>query len=190
MSEELAHATRQHRARWHHGSNAVRAEPPQLKRFIDAQDGRGSGSSFEQALREIEAGEKESCWIWYIFPQFLDPVRASSSNNRACQLHSQAEAIAFLQHDSLGPRFVQIATAVSKALENHWDTTRAATRVMGGRIDAIKLHHSATVFHLPAKKAGLKDIETLLQRFLVKLQEEGFAFEDPVMREKWDACRS
>mmetsp|Transcript_38355 Transcript_38355/g.76042 ORF Transcript_38355/g.76042 Transcript_38355/m.76042 type:complete len:205 (-) Transcript_38355:65-679(-) len=167
----------------------LRRNHPQLDRFIDAQDGR-AGSSFAQALRGMQTGAKQSCWIWHIFPQFLDPERAHSNLNRKYQLHNQAEAVAFLQHDCLGPRFVQIATAVAEALENHRDPTRAAIQVMGGRIDATKLHQSATAFHLAANKSGLKDIEVLLHRILVKLQEAGFAFEDPVMREKWDACGS
>ena len=36
-----------------------------LQRFKQAQ----SGSGFESALAEIEAGGKQGHWIWYVVPQ-------------------------------------------------------------------------------------------------------------------------
>ena len=36
-----------------------------LGRFIDAQE-----SIFEQVLSELRRGQKQSHWMWYIFPQF------------------------------------------------------------------------------------------------------------------------
>lgn len=35
-----------------------------LERFIEAQE-----KSYEEALKEIKNGRKETHWMWYIFPQ-------------------------------------------------------------------------------------------------------------------------
>jgi uncharacterized protein (DUF1810 family) len=37
-----------------------------LDRFLQAQK-----YSYDRAKREMEAGHKQSCWIWFIFPQIL-----------------------------------------------------------------------------------------------------------------------
>mmetsp|Transcript_40397 Transcript_40397/g.72559 ORF Transcript_40397/g.72559 Transcript_40397/m.72559 type:complete len:169 (+) Transcript_40397:59-565(+) len=154
-----------------------------LKRYIDAQNGvDGPGTPYRQALLEIQHGSKRSCWIWYVFPQFLDPARASSTNNQTYQLRSRAEAVAFLQDETLGPRFHAIAEAVAKALES-----AEVNKVMGGSVDAKKLHQSVTCFHLAAVSAELHDTAALLSLILERLQAGKFEFEDPVMKAKWDA---
>ena len=42
-----------------------------ITRFIEAQKG-----DYEEALAEITAGEKQSHWIWYVFPQLKGMVAA------------------------------------------------------------------------------------------------------------------
>ena len=50
---------------------------PNLERFVTAQ-----ARHYAIALAEVLAGRKQSCWVWFVFPQFLDPARAGSLNNR------------------------------------------------------------------------------------------------------------
>ena len=41
-----------------------------LQKFVDAQEyGYSFGETYETALSEIKNGEKETHWIWYVFPQ-------------------------------------------------------------------------------------------------------------------------
>lgn len=40
---------------------------PDLSRFVAAHSDPDSG--FAAALAELEAGQKQGHWIWYIFPQ-------------------------------------------------------------------------------------------------------------------------
>jgi len=39
-------------------------DPHNLKRFLDAQR-----SIYPQVLAELRAGQKQSHWMWFIFPQ-------------------------------------------------------------------------------------------------------------------------
>lgn len=155
-----------------------------LQRFIESQDGTGPGTTYAEALEEMQQGIKQSCWIWYVFPQFLDPARASSKNNQRFQIRSKAEAIAFLQDETLGPRFIKISRAVIAALEKN-----DAREAMGGSVDAKKLHQSVTVFHLAAKEAGMEETESLLHKILEQMfREPGsqFEFEDRLMKQTWE----
>eukprot|EP00927_Polykrikos_kofoidii_P009534 TRINITY_DN13977_c0_g1_i2.p1 TRINITY_DN13977_c0_g1~~TRINITY_DN13977_c0_g1_i2.p1 ORF type:complete len:164 (-),score=33.22 TRINITY_DN13977_c0_g1_i2:88-579(-) len=155
-----------------------------LERYIDAQDG-GVGEPYEEALSQMQRGRKTGCWIWYIFPQFIDPARASSKNNQRFQLFSKAEAVAFLKDETLGARYVEISQAVASALEN--DTPQ---RVMGGTVDAKKLHQSVTVFHLAALEAEMQDTADLLSNILEKIKAcpyaDGVERLDPLMMAKWE----
>lgn len=38
----------------------------ELERFVKAQD---DNDNYQTAIQELENGEKESHWIWFIFPQ-------------------------------------------------------------------------------------------------------------------------
>eukprot|EP00930_Biecheleria_cincta_P037153 TRINITY_DN25494_c0_g1_i1.p1 TRINITY_DN25494_c0_g1~~TRINITY_DN25494_c0_g1_i1.p1 ORF type:complete len:172 (+),score=22.44 TRINITY_DN25494_c0_g1_i1:78-593(+) len=157
-----------------------------LQRYVDAQSGMGPGSSYATALVEMCDGEKKGCWIWYIFPQFLDPGRASSTNNQTYQLHSKEEVTAYLKHEVLGARLVEISKAVSRALES-----APALRVMGGSVDAKKLHQSVTCFHKAAADAGMESEANLFHRILVQIHSRpytsGAQFEDLDMVSRWES---
>jgi uncharacterized protein (DUF1810 family) len=86
----------------------VTANPFDLQRFIDAQDG-----VYETALAELRAGSKQSHWMWFIFPQLAG--LGSSPMARRYALHSLEEARAYLAHPLLGPRLaacVELLNAV------------------------------------------------------------------------------
>ena len=40
-----------------------------LIRFLDAQD-----QIYQQVLKELAAGRKETHWMWFIFPQLVDRI--------------------------------------------------------------------------------------------------------------------
>ena len=103
-----------------------------LERYIKAQ-----APVYARALAELKRGEKQSHWMWYIFPQFAGLGRSSVSQHFA--IRSRAEAKAYLAHPELGPRLRECATA----LLAHPD--RSAREIMGTP-DDLKLRSSATLF--------------------------------------------
>ncbi len=103
-----------------------------LERFVFAQEG-----PYPIALRELKSGQKQSHWMWFIFPQ-LDGL-GSSPMAQQFALGSREEAAAYLAHQTLGPRLV----ACAEALLPHRD--RPIRDIMG-RPDDLKLHSSATLF--------------------------------------------
>ena len=109
-----------------------------LSRFVDAQRG-----SYEQALAEIRRGAKRTHWMWFVFPQISGLGKSANAQRFAIQ--SLAEAEAYLQHPTLGQRYVECVAA----LQDLNDTT--ADRIFGS-IDAIKLRSSLTLFSSVAAK--------------------------------------
>ena len=108
------------------------ADPFNLARFVDAQ-----ARNYGEAIAEIRGGAKRSHWMWYVFPQL-----AGLGHSAMAQLYaigSREEALAYLAHPILGPRYRECVAA----LQNLPPTTAEA--VFGG-IDAMKLHSSLTLF--------------------------------------------
>lgn len=103
-----------------------------LERFIEAQDG-----SYEQALREIKGGRKESHWMWYIFPQLRGLGRSDMAYRYG--ITGREEAVRYLAHPVLGARFIEITEALL-ALEG------SDPVCIFGQTDALKLRSSLTLF--------------------------------------------
>ena len=80
-------------------------DPHELSRFVPAQE-----RDYARALSEIRNGQKQSHWMWYIFPQFSG--LGSSSMSQRYSIKSIAEAKAYLAHPVLGPRLLECAEAV------------------------------------------------------------------------------
>jgi uncharacterized protein (DUF1810 family) len=135
------------------------ADPYDLDRFVRAQE-----RDYEQALAEVRGGEKQSHWMWYIFPQFAGLGFSPTSQKYA--IKSLAEAEAYLRHPVLGPRLVQI-TEAALAVQG-----RSAAQIFGSP-DDMKLRSCATmlaqvsppgsVFHRLLEKYfdGKRDQKTL-----------------------------
>jgi len=115
-----------------------------LDRYLDAQDGPGSG--FDVALREIRAGGKRSHWIWYVFPQLAGLGTSGMSVRYA--IADRAEARAYLRHPVLGKRLATITAAVAEQARR----SRPLDVVMGSSIDATKLVSSLTLFARVARE--------------------------------------
>jgi len=107
-------------------------DPYNLSRFLEAQE-----DDFKEALSEIRSGQKQTHWMWYIFPQ-IDGL-AISSNSKYYSIKSIDEAKAYLQHQVLGPRLLECAEAVV-GVEG-----RSATEIFGSP-DDLKLKSCATLF--------------------------------------------
>lgn len=130
-----------------------------LQRFIDAQAG-----VYEQALKEIEAGKKESHWMWFIYPQMYG--LGESLESRKYGIRSLEEAQAYLADPILGQRLEEIT---SKLL----DVKDKTAFEIFGRTDTTKLRSSMTLFEMVSPPdsvfakvlekyfAGIRDPETI-----------------------------
>ncbi|MHB0764234.1 DUF1810 domain-containing protein [Stutzerimonas sp. NM35] len=103
-----------------------------LKRFVDAQH-----SHYQDALAELEAGHKQSHWMWFVFPQIAGLGRSAMAERYA--IADLNEAVAYLQHPLLGRRLEECA----QALLQH--TGRTARQILGSP-DDLKLRSSMTLF--------------------------------------------
>ncbi len=110
------------------------SDPFRLRRFVDAQDDSGI---YDQALRELHAGRKNSHWMWFVFPQ----IRGLGSSPMATHyaISGPEEARAYVAHPVLGRRLVECARALTALEETN------AVRVFGP-VDAQKLQSSMTLF--------------------------------------------
>ena len=108
-------------------------DPFQLQRFVEAQEG-----VFETALAEIRAGQKQSHWMWFVFPQIAGLGRSPTAQYYA--IRSIHEARAYLAHPSLGDRLRAAVQAIAAAA-----SSRTPTQILGD-IDATKLRSSLTLF--------------------------------------------
>ena len=120
-----------------------------LKRFTEAQY-----RDYEQALKEIKNGRKESHWMWYIFPQLKGLGRSYTSDFYG--IENLDEAKAFLQDPYLGKNLQEIAAALFE-LDND-----NATQIMG-RPDDMKLKSSMTLFACADPENDL--FEKVLEKF-------------------------
>ena len=111
-------------------------DPYDLQRFVDAQL-----PSYARALDELKAGQKETHWIWYVFPQ-IDGLGRSETAKRFA-IKSLEEASAYLVHPVLGPRLEECAAALL-AHEG-----KSASEIMGSP-DDMKLRSSMTLFERAA----------------------------------------
>lgn len=107
-------------------------DPFNLNRFLEAQE-----DSYAQALSEIQAGRKESHWIWYIFPQLAG--LGYSHNAIYYGISGLEEAQAYLGHPVLGPRLIEITRALLKYKDQDIEQ-------MLGSIDAMKCRSCMELF--------------------------------------------
>ena len=114
-----------------------------LERFVSAQEGE---PNYRNALSEIQAGHKETHWIWYIFPQLKG--LGKTENSERYGIKNADEAKGYLSHPILGARLLEITEALLRLNENN------PQKVMGG-IDAMKLRSCMTLFATISKKNSL-----------------------------------
>ena len=110
------------------------ADPYNFDHFLAAQ---GSGV-YERALREVEAGRKQSHWMWFIFPQIEG--LGNSPTARKFALSGIAEAAVYAAHDDLGVRLYEASEAMLE-----WAGTMSADDILGS-VDAMKFRSSMTLF--------------------------------------------
>jgi uncharacterized protein (DUF1810 family) len=111
--------------------------PHILQRFLDAQ-----APQVADVLAELKRGRKVSHWMWYFFPQLRG--LGVSSTAQFYGIESLDEAIAYLDHEVLGPRLRECVALMN----THCNKT--AEQILGS-VDAMKFRSSLTLF---AKASG------------------------------------
>ncbi len=124
-------------------------DPFDLTRFVEAQE-----RVYPYALAEIRAGEKETHWMWYIFPQ-IDGLGFSSMAKKHA-IKNMDEAKAYLAHPLLGQRLRECFEALL-AIEG-----RSAYQIFDSP-DDMKLRSCATLFASAAEKPNL--FERILEKY-------------------------
>jgi uncharacterized protein (DUF1810 family) len=103
-----------------------------LERFLDAQS-----SVYPRVLAELRRGQKQSHWMWFIFPQIAGLGHSAMAQRFA--IASRREAVAYLGHAVLGHRLRE-CTALVNAVDGR------AIREILGTPDDLKFRSSMTLF--------------------------------------------
>ncbi|WP_431104582.1 DUF1810 domain-containing protein [Roseateles noduli] len=103
-----------------------------LQRFLDAQ-----APQVIDVLAELKRGRKLSHWMWYFFPQLRG--LGVSSTAQFYGIQSLDEAIAYLDHEVLGPRLRECVALMNT------HRNRTAEQILGV-VDAMKFRSSLTLF--------------------------------------------
>lgn len=109
-----------------------------LDRFLDAQE-----HTYEIALKEIKNGEKETHWMWYIFPQLRGLGKSQMAY--AYGINGLEEAKAYLNHPVLSAQLIEICEALLEHKNGDIEDIL-------GDIDAMKLRSSMTLFAFISEK--------------------------------------
>ncbi len=107
-------------------------DPNDLQRFVDAQN-----SVYPRVLRELRSGQKESHWMWFIFPQLRGLGHSHMAT--AYGIASRQEAEAYLAHTILGTRLKECTQLVNQ-IEG-----RSIEEIFGSP-DHMKFRSSMTLF--------------------------------------------
>ncbi|MCE2563555.1 DUF1810 domain-containing protein [Komagataeibacter sp. FNDCF1] len=108
-------------------------DPLDLQRFVTAQQ-----PVMDAVRRELAAGDKQTHWMWFVFPQVVGLGHSPVARRYA--LRSLEEAETFLRHRVLGPRLLE-CTALVNAVSG-----RTVHQIFGTP-DDLKFHSSMTLFH-------------------------------------------
>jgi uncharacterized protein (DUF1810 family) len=110
------------------------ADPFNLERFVTAQ-----APVFANVLAELEAGRKQSHWMWFVFPQLRG--LGHSSMARFYAIADVNGARAYLAHPLLGPRLELCTRTVLRHPEK-------SLHLMFGSPDDMKFQSCMTLFAL------------------------------------------
>src|SRR3978361_2068723 len=108
------------------------SNPIELQCFVDAQ-----ATVAQRVIAELRQGQKQSHWIWFIFPQLAG--LGHSPMARRFALASREEAAEYLNHAVLGRRLRE-CTALVNAAEGK------TIREILGSPDDLKFRSSMTLF--------------------------------------------
>ena len=104
-----------------------------LNRFLEAQT-----RQYAIAVVELKQGEKQSHWMWYIFPQIRG--LGDSPASQLYGIKNRQEALDYINHPILGRRLIECCE-ILMSLQG-----RTALDIFG-YIDQLKLESCMTLFN-------------------------------------------
>lgn len=107
-------------------------DPHNLKRFVGAQN-----PVYGRVCAELRAGHKTGHWMWFIFPQLRGLGHSPLANEYG--ISSREEAVAYLNHPTLGERLRE-CTRLVNSVEG-----RSISDIFGYP-DDLKFRSSMTLF--------------------------------------------
>ena len=119
-----------------------------LERFYKVQK-----FDYPVALNEIKNGQKESHWMWYIFPQLKELGYSSTARYYGL---TKEEAIAYIKDEVLKSRLIEISNVLLELKSND------ATEIFGYP-DDLKLKSCMTLFSEIAPEIDVFD--KVLEKF-------------------------
>ena len=120
-------------------------DPYDLQRFVTAQN-----HCYQQVCTELSEGNKQSHWMWFIFPQLRG--LGQSPMSKLYSISSLQEAEAYLQHPVLGSR-LRHCTKLVMLIEG-----RTIEEIFGNPDDVLKFRSSMTLFmHTSQENRIFKD---------------------------------
>jgi uncharacterized protein (DUF1810 family) len=117
------------------------SDPHNLQRFIDAQH-----PIYGQVRDELQAGQKETHWMWFIFPQIAGLGASATAQKYA--ITGIEEAKAYLDHSLLGIRLRECTHLVNGVIHRSIED-------IFGYPDHLKFHSSMTLFARVATADGV-----------------------------------
>ncbi|MBK0369842.1 DUF1810 domain-containing protein [Flavobacterium agrisoli] len=103
-----------------------------LNRFLQAQT-----NTYATALEEIQNGQKQSHWMWFIFPQIAG--LGFTDYNIFYAIKNIKDAQAYYNHPILGKRLIEISEAILQV------QNKTALEILG-KPDSRKLKSCMTLF--------------------------------------------
>jgi uncharacterized protein (DUF1810 family) len=126
-----------------------------LGRFVEAQD-----RVLSRVRAELQAGHKQSHWMWFVFPQLAG--LGSSATAREYAISSLDEARAYLGHELLGQRLRECTHLVNEV------QGRTIEQILGYP-DSLKFRSCMTLFARAAAAAddahGARVFRTALEKY-------------------------
>jgi uncharacterized protein (DUF1810 family) len=115
-----------------------------INRFIEAQNG-----IYQYVLEELAAGNKQSHWMWFIFPQIKGLGFSPTAQYYAIQ--SLDEATAYLQHPVLESRLQECCRILLQLSD------KTADEIFGFP-DVLKLKSSMTLFLAASENSIFQEV--------------------------------
>ena len=104
-----------------------------LQRFLDVQK-----YNYDIALEELKNGEKQSHWIWFIFPQLKGLGQSYMSIYYG--IENLEEAIEYSKNETLWNRYIELCNVLLSLKD------KSIFEILG-YIDALKFCSSLTLFY-------------------------------------------
>jgi uncharacterized protein (DUF1810 family) len=104
-------------------------DPFDLQRFLNAQ-----APIYARVATELRRGQKQSHWMWFIFPQFAGLGHSAMAQRFA--IASREEAVAYLGHAVPESRLTE-CTALIRAVEPADAVSARPKRVLSGVFQGI-----------------------------------------------------